>query len=136
MATKVNYSADMVSAISAAYEANRANGMRNSDNVKAVGAMLEADFTAFRGSRSIISKLSREGVYVKEEAPVKAIVDNGPTKKELANTLEARLEALGLSGVLDVANIMNATKAGFLNVLDLVNALTNESATEQEGEEA
>ena len=141
MASKVNYSAEMVAAMEAMYKENHEAGLDNADNLKQIGDMLEAKFGQFRTVTSIRGKLTRanaEGVkvYQVDEVAPKAQVDNGPTKKELAYTLETRLASLGLSSLLDVNNIMNATKAGFQGVLDLVSALSEESAEEVEGEEA
>ena len=134
MATKVNYSVEMVDAMVAMYSENRDAGLDNADNVAQVISMLEAKFGQFRTKKSVVSKLSREGVYVKDEMPTAAPRDLGPTKKELAIALENRLDTLGLSDVLDVNNIMNATKAGFQGVISIVNALSKENAVE--GEEA
>jgi len=139
MASKVNYSVEMVDAIEAMYIENREAGLDNADNLKQIAAMLEAKFGQFRTVTSIRGKLTRvnangEKIYQVDEKPVKAVVDTGPSKKELANTLEKRLEALGVSELLNVNNIMNATKAGFQGLIDAFEAVS--ATSETEGEEA
>ena len=68
-----NYTDELYAAVVADYQA----GKPIEDIAEAIGKTV----------RSVRSKLSRDGYYVKQEKP-KSKRDNGPTKKELLNRLE------------------------------------------------
>ena len=61
--------------------------------------------------RSVRSKLVREGLYVATPKAAKAPKDNGPTKKELLNDLEAIVG-------FDVTPLQGATKEGIQRLID------------------
>ena len=84
-----NYTAEMVAAITSAYQAETP--------VQEIADMIG------KSKRSVISKLVREGVYVATEKPT-STRDNGPTKKELLNQLE------GLDPQMPVNGLTGATK--------------------------
>lgn len=71
--------------------------------------------------RSVIGKLVREGVYVAPEAPAKAKREEGPTKKELLNTLESLVP-------FPVEGLMGATKEA---ISFLIAAFTSEDAEDE-----
>jgi hypothetical protein len=75
--------------------------------------------TIGRPVRSVRSKLVREGVYVAAPVKVKAKRDEGPTKKELLNTLEALVP-------FEVEGLMGATKAAIADLIAF--AQTQETA--------
>lgn len=83
----------------------------------AEGVSVDELATAFgKSRRSVIAKLTREGVYV---APVKAPVatkDEGPTKKELVAVL------LTIAPAFPVDGLMNATKGAIAEVIELARA--------------
>jgi len=56
-----NYTDAMVETAKATYEALRAEGLSNKEVTKQIGADLG------KTPRSVISKLTREGVYIKDE---------------------------------------------------------------------
>lgn len=93
MATKVNYTTEMV---------EKAVEMYETQHPEIGNAVLEDIADAIgRSVRSVRAKLVREGVYVAEEKPVKEKVDHGPTKAELLATLaelEPTIDQDGLSG--------------------------------------
>jgi hypothetical protein len=64
--------------------------------------------------RSIISKLAREGVYVKEEVAAAAPKPQGPTHKELGQVLDG----LGV----EYKHLQGATKAGLESVIAVIKA--------------
>lgn len=61
--------------------------------------------------RSVRSKLVREGAYVASPKATKTPKDNGPTKKELLNDLEAIVG-------FDVTPLQGATKEGIMRLID------------------
>jgi hypothetical protein len=75
--------------------------------------------TIGRPVRSVRSKLVREGVYVAAPVKAKAKRDEGPTKKELLNTLEALVP-------FEVEGLMGATKAAIADLIAF--AQTQETA--------
>jgi hypothetical protein len=76
-----------------------------------------------RAKRSIIAKLVREGVYQTPEKQTKAKRDEGPTKKELLNDLEALVD-------FDVNGLMGATKEAIAAVIALAQRM-NESDSQE-----
>lgn len=94
---KVNYTDEQTADLIQRYD----NG--NGQSVKQIAEELG------RASRSVISKLVREGVYVTPEPKAKAKREEGPTKKEMLNTLESLV-------TFPVEGLMGATKEaiGFL----------------------
>lgn len=90
-----NYTAEMTAAIVERYQAG--------ETVEAIAESVG------KAVRSVRSKLVREGVYIAPEKPVKAKREEGPSKKEMLNTLEALVP-------FPVDGLMGATKEaiGFL----------------------
>lgn len=95
---KVNYTEAMVTKMREMYE--------NKESVEAIAEALG------KPTRSVISKLVREGVYVAPEKPAPKAKDEGPTKKELLRDLEA--------AGFDVTGLEPATKDAIKRVLTLV----------------
>lgn len=79
------------------------------DGIEAIAAALN------RPVRSVRSKLVREGVYVASEKPTKAAKVEGPSKKELLNTLESLV-------AFDVNGLTGATKEAIAHVIELARA--------------
>lgn len=79
-----------------------------------------------RAVRSVRSKLVREGVYVAPEKPVKAVREEGPTKKELLRDLEALWDAAPVDG------LQNATKEALTMLIAHLEQL---SGAEEESDE-
>jgi len=75
MPAQPNYTAEMTALVVDQYQ--------NGTSVEDISEMVT------RSVRSVRSKLVREGVYVAAAKPTAAKRDNGPTKKELLNQLEA-----------------------------------------------
>ena len=96
----VNYTAEMVERMVAMYEQLGNEGM--DEIAEAVG----------RPVRSVRSKLVREGVYVAAPAKTKAKREEGPTKKDLLNELEALVD-------FDVTGLTGATKEAIAHVIAL-----------------
>ena len=69
-----------------------------------------------RPVRSVRSKLVREGVYVAAPKAPKVAKDNGPSKKELLNTLEA-------FGAFEVDGLAGATKAALQDLIEFVQSV-------------
>ena len=65
-----------------------------------------------RTVRSVRSKLVREGVYIADVKPEAAPRDLGPTKKELLNSLEDKVN-------FDVTGLAGATKEAISHILAL-----------------
>lgn len=96
----VNYTAEMVNRIVSMYEELGNEGL--DEIAEAVG----------RPVRSVRSKLVREGVYIASPKAPKAKREDGPTKKDLLNELEALV-------AFDVNGLMGATKAAISDVIAL-----------------
>lgn len=96
----VNYTAEMVDQIVSMYEELGNEGL--DEIAEAVG----------RPVRSVRSKLVREGVYIASPKAPKAKREDGPTKKDLLNELEALV-------AFDVNGLMGATKAAIADVIAL-----------------
>lgn len=96
----VNYTAEMVDQIVSMYEQLGNEGLE--EIAEAVG----------RPVRSVRSKLVREGVYIATPKAAKAKREDGPTKKDLLNELEALV-------AFDVTGLMGATKAAIADVIAL-----------------
>lgn len=109
---KVNYTETMVETLLARY-----NELGN-DGLETIAAELG------RTVRSVRSKLVREGVYQADPVKPKAFKAEGPSKKELLNTLE------GIAP-FPVDGLMGATKAALAAVIAYVEA---NSAQEGQGE--
>lgn len=102
MAAKVNYTDAMVAT---AVEMYNAGGNASIEEIAT---------TLGKTSRSVISKLVREGVYVADvKAPAKA-KDEGPTKKEMLAELMARAPSVPVDG------LNGATKEAIQWILDAV----------------
>ena len=99
---KVNYTVDMVNTATVFYAENGNEGMAE------LAALLG------RSVRSVRAKLVREGVYVADVKPEPTPKDEGPTKAEL---LEA-IEAVGF----DTDGLKGATSAALARVLAAVSA--------------
>ena len=65
--------------------------------------------------RSVRSKLVREGVYVASPKTAKVAKDNGPSKKELLNDLEAIIG-------FDVTGLNGATKGAIADLIKFAKA--------------
>jgi hypothetical protein len=99
---KVNYTADMVDTAKTFYGENGNEGMA------------ELATLLGRSVRSVRAKLVREGVYVADVKPEPKAKDDGPTKAELLEAIEAAgFDADGLRG---------ATSAALARVLAVVSA--------------
>jgi hypothetical protein len=99
---KVNYTADMVDTAKTFYGENGNEGMA------------ELAVLLGRSVRSVRAKLVREGVYVADVKPEPKAKDDGPTKAELLEAIEAAgFDADGLKG---------ATSAALARVLAVVSA--------------
>ena len=96
--TKVNYTDEMVATAVTMY-----NDLGN-EGMEAIAETLG------RSVRSVRSKLVREGIYVAIVKPVKAAKDEGPTKKELLNELEALVS-------FDVTGLAGATKPAIASLI-------------------
>jgi len=88
----VNYSVEQVDVIKSQYAQVGNAGL--ADIAQAVG----------KSVKSVRAKLVREGVYVAEIKAPKQAKDEGPSKKELLATLEAKgFDVTGLEGATKVA---------------------------------
>jgi hypothetical protein len=96
-----NYTSEMVNLLIARYEE------LGNDGLEAIAAEIGKPI------RSVRSKLVREGVYVAAPKVVKAKRDEGPTKKELLNELEA-------IAPFSVEGLLGATKASISDVIAFV----------------
>lgn len=101
-----NYTAEQTAEIVSLYEAGREAGKSN----KVILAEI-AEVTK-RKPRSIVSKLSREGKYEVDEKAEPKAKDEGPSKKDLLNMLEAR--------GFNVEGFEGATKAALTRILDML----------------
>ena len=100
MAKTVNYTSEMVSTAVTMYQAG---GNASLDSIATeIG----------RTVRSVRAKLVREGVYVADVKPEAAPRDLGPTKKELLNSLEDKVN-------FDVTGLSGATKEAIGHILAL-----------------
>ena len=118
-----NYTAEMVQTMTTMYRTLRdTEGKTNAQAVAAIGKAVN------RPTKSVIAKLVREGVYVKETAPVKVATDNGPTKKDMLNALERVAPDFPVDG------LNPATKEAIAEVLAIFESLHrgNEEAAESE----
>jgi hypothetical protein len=89
---KVNYTADMVTTATVFYAENGNEGMA------------ELAVLLGRSVRSVRAKLVREGVYVADVKPEPKAKDDGPTKAELLEAIEAAgFDADGLKGATSAA---------------------------------
>ena len=105
---KVNYTEEMVATATTMYEAGGNDALE--DIAEKLG----------RSVRSVRSKLVREGVYVAPDKPEAKPKDEGPTKKELLNELDAL-------DVFPTAGLEGATKAAIQSVIDFVNSEVQEA---------
>jgi hypothetical protein len=108
----VNYTTEMVERMVAMYEQLGNEGL--DEIAEAVG----------RPVRSVRSKLVREGVYVAAPVKAKAKREEGPTKKDMLNELEALVS-------FDVGGLMGATKEAIAAVIALAQ-LQSETAEQPE----
>ena len=111
--TSTNYTEEMIDQITDMYAEMGNDGM---------DAIAEA---VGRSVRSVRSKLVTLGVYVKQDKPVAAAKREGPTKKDMLNSLEAIVP-------FAVDGLMGATKDAIGELIDF--ALSVQSAQPQEDE--
>lgn len=111
--TSTNYTEEMIEQITDMYAEVGNDGM---------DAIAEA---VGRSVRSVRSKLVTLGVYVKQDKPVAAAKREGPTKKDMLNSLEALVP-------FAVDGLMGATKDAIGELIDF--ALSVQSAQPQEDE--
>ena len=111
--TSTNYTEEMIEQITDMYAEVGNDGM---------DAIAEA---VGRSVRSVRSKLVTLGVYVKQDKPVAAAKREGPTKKDMLNSLEALVP-------FAVDGLMGATKEAIGELIDF--ALSVQSAQPQEDE--
>lgn len=104
-----NYTQEMTDFAVATYQAAIADGATNQE---AIDQVLADERFAGKNARSVRSKLSREGVYVKQEAAPKAQKVEGPSKKDMIKTLQT------LTG-RDLEGIDNATKGALQELIEL-----------------
>ena len=98
-----NYTSEMVERMLARYEE------LGNEGVETIAAELG------KPVRSVRSKLVREGVYVASPKAPKAAKVEGPSKKELLNTLESLVD-------FDVNGFTGATKEAIASVIALAQA--------------
>lgn len=103
---KVNYTEEMVTKATEMY-ADLGN-----DGIEAIAEAIG------RSVRSVRSKLVREGVYVAPVKPAAKPKDEGPTKKEMLNTLEA-IAPFGVDGLI------GATKPAIAALIEFVESITD-----------
>ena len=103
----VNYTEEMVNKMLALYEELGNEGLETI--AQELGKPI----------RSVRSKLVREGVYVATPKAVKTPKVEGPSKKELLNTLEELVD-------FDVNGMMGATKATIEAVIELAQSAKTE----------
>lgn len=108
MAQTENYTQEMTDFAIATYQAAIADGATNQE---AIDEVLADERFEGKNARSVRSKLSREGVYVKQEAKPKAPKAEGPSKKEMIKQLQE------LTG-RDLEGIDNATKGALQELID------------------
>ena len=106
--TTTNYTDEMIDRITEMYEDMGNEGMEQI--AEAVG----------RSVRSVRSKLVNLGVYVKQDAPVKAVKREGPTKKEMLMTLEALVP-------FEVDGLMGATKDAIGELIAFAESVQSEA---------
>ena len=111
--TSTNYTAEMIDQITEMYEAKGNDGLEQI--AEAVG----------RSVRSVRSKLVTLGVYVKQDKPVTAAKREGPTKKELLNSLEAIVP-------FEVDGLMGATKTAITDLIDYALSVQSQGDTADE----
>lgn len=104
---KVNYTPEQVEEMKSLY----AEGMGVAELVERLG----------RSKKSVVAKLSREGVYQKPEPAPKAAKDEGPTKKEMLRELESLVP-------FNVDGLMNATKEAIQGLIDHLRAAEADTA--------
>lgn len=109
----------LVDHLSAAYTANRENGLSNEDNIASLLETFAANL-GDKNARSVRSKLVREGVFVKDAPKPKAKREEGPSKKELARTLR------DLTG-RDLDGIDGATKGAISELIEVLSEAGGES---------
>lgn len=112
---KVTYTEEQTDALVSGYEAGRAEGKSNAEILETLTQ------ETGRQKRSLISKLSRLGVYVSDPKGLKSSKDDAHSKKEQF----AVLEQLGY----DTEGLEGATKNALSNLIDYVQA-TNQGNTE------
>ncbi len=99
-----NYTSEMVERMIARYEE------LGNEGIEAIAAELG------KPVRSVRSKLVREGVYVAADKPAKVAKAEGPSKKELLNTLEGLVD-------FKVDGLTGATKEAIASVIALAQAV-------------
>lgn len=109
MAAQPNYTKEMVEKMVSDYQ----GGVTVDEIAEAIG----------KSVRSVRSKLVREGVYVAQPKAAKAPKAEGPTKKEMLNTLE-ELAPFAVDG------FMGATKAAIGDLIAFLQEAGAESVAE------
>jgi hypothetical protein len=99
-----NYTSEMVERMVARYEE------LGNEGIEAIAAELG------KPVRSVRSKLVREGVYVAAAKPAKVAKAEGPSKKELLNSLESLVD-------FPVDGLAGATKEAIASVIELAQAV-------------
>ena len=112
-----NYTAEMVATMREQYQA-----AENQEAREAVVESLAAEFG--KGKRSIISKMSREGFYIKKDVKSKVTGEKPAKKEELADTLR-EVSELPLVGI---------EKANKTAIVELIAAFRGNSESEGEQE--
>ena len=110
---KVNYTEEMISTATTMY-ADLGN-----EGIEAIAEAIG------RSVRSVRSKLVREGVYVAPVKPAAKPKDEGPTKKEMLNTLET-IAPFGVDG------LVGATKPAIAALIAFVESVTATDEIETE----
>ena len=100
MTAKANYTPEMVATATEMYQELGNDGMQ--EIADKVG----------RSIRSVRSKLVRDGIYVAPVKPEAKPKDEGPTKKEMLNSLAEIVS-------FDVQGLVGATKPAIQSVIDL-----------------
>ena len=111
---KVNYTDEMVEKILTMY------GELGNDGIDTIAAAVG------RPVRSVRAKLVREGAYKAPAKGPKVEKDEGPTKKELLNTLDG----LGVLSADTVTGLNGATKGAIADVIAFIEAAQAAEADE------
>jgi hypothetical protein len=111
---KVNYTVEQTDSMKAEYVAAQAAGTPNAKIVAKLAGNLG------KATRSVISKLSKEGVYIAEAKVKKTPVDTGPSKVALVEDLEAVLAKINSGEAVVLESLMNLNKADIQSLTAIV----------------